>query len=371
MQNTKNMKVFFIIPSLVVGGAERIVALLAHNWSEKENSITIVTYQDQDKDFYKVQSPTKKICIYPTFFSESILKYIQIIARLRNIFIFNKDSYFISFLPKANILCLIASIGLKRRLVICERNIINDPDIDKKQDFFRRALYPFAWKISVQHEEIYNEFVLHFKKVNKEKICITPNPIREIIPNSDYLLPSLIKDKKSKTKLLAIGRFTSVKAFLDLLIIFKSALEKSSELFLTIIGDGPEFELCKKFVDDNKMNDFVYLPGKLNIVDNWLCASDVFVNTSKYEGFPNVIAEALSAGLPVIAFDAPSIKVLIKDTINGFVIPDRSISLFADKILYLVNNPIVRKKMGLEGKKFSCKYSLDSINKIWFEKVLI
>lgn len=362
----------FILPSLVVGGAERVVTELAHTWISMGHSVEIITFQGLKKDFYVIKTPVIRTVLPFSRKKNPIVNYFCILLELRKIFKRNKNSYFISFLPKSNILSLIATIGIKSKITVCERNIINDPDIDFKQHILRKILYPHAWKVSVQHQEIKDELITSIPSLLPTKIFITPNPVRilDITKSIDFSNIFHQYSKNSNIIIMAIGRFTSVKSFKDLLILFNKAYIKNNLLRLIIIGEGPEHADCQKFILDNQLENSIYLPGQLSPVDPWLSSADIFVNVSKYEGFPNVIAEALSIGLPVVAYDAPSIKILVKNNDNGYVIPERSEKLFIEKLLLLADNHSLRKKLGNEGKSISLKYSMDSINHIWFDEVL-
>jgi glycosyltransferase involved in cell wall biosynthesis len=171
--------------------------------------------------------------------------------------------------------------------------------------------------------------------------------------------------------MIGVGRFTPVKAFKDLIYTFSLVNKKNTNIRLAILGEGPEYEECEKIIRELSLREFIALPGVVKNMSSWYAAADLFVTTTYYEGFPNALSESLSAGLPAIAFNAPSISVLIKSGINGFVIEDRSKEKMAEKILFLLDNPDIYKQMSKEAEKISDIYSFENINKIWFEKVFI
>lgn len=367
------MKIVFILPSLVIGGAERVAIELAKYWIKKGHLVTIITFQKQRKDFYQVPNEISRIVLPKKNSNCSLISYFKIIIEIRQFMKNMKDAFYISFLPKANIISLIASLGLKIKIIVSERNIIADPDIDKKQHLLRKLLYPLASKVSVQHSEIKEELLNIYPKIKESSVVITPNPVRIFSLSNNINLFNFFNsyNKAEDTICMAAGRFTTVKAFYELLEIFNSAFIINNSLKLILIGDGPELQKCKDYVRINSLTHVVYLPGKINPIDDLFFCADIFLNTSKYEGFPNVIAEALSVGLPVIAYDAPSIKVLVKNDINGFVIQKRSKQDFINHLLLLSTNNELRKQMSQNAKNIIDSFNIESISNIWFQEVFL
>ena len=214
--------------------------------------------------------------------------------------------FIISFLPKTNILTLSASLFTGYKVIVCERNIINDPDIDSRQHFIRGLFYRLSYKITVQHSEIFNELLETYPFLKKKKVLVTPNPVNAFKASSTGEIKSIFPDYSSKDHLLiGVGRFTPTKAFKDLIHVFTLLHTNNESIKLVIFGEGPEYAECKDLVHEMNLERYVALPGQTGDINSWFAVSDAFVTTTYYEGFPNALAEALSAGLPSIAFDSP------------------------------------------------------------------
>ncbi|MDR2409868.1 MAG: glycosyltransferase [Bacteroidales bacterium] len=368
------MKLFFIIPSLGFGGAERVLLELAGNWTIS-HSIYILTLTNKEDDFYDIPENVIRYKVSSEndkwYDLRGVLKLILQIIKIINTI---KPDFIVSFLLKANFFSLLAGFFVRRRIIICERNIILDPNISKHHKLLRKCLYPYAYKITVQHEQIYHEFIESHPAIPPDKVFITPNPIKKFTRDSQNSvdLHSFFGDFTDRDKLMiGVGRFTPVKAFKDLIYTFSLINMKKTNVRLAILGEGSEYAECKELLRKLSLEKVIVLPGTVKNINSWYAAADLFVTTTYYEGFPNALAESLAAGLPAIAFDAPSISVLIKDGINGFVIGDRSKEKMAEKTVFILDNPDVYERMSKEAEKISDIYSFDNINKIWFDKVFI
>jgi glycosyltransferase involved in cell wall biosynthesis len=152
--------------------------------------------------------------------------------------------------------------------------------------------------------------------------------------------------------------------------MFSLLQRETKKVKLVICGDGEELKECKTLAKKLEINDSVFFPGNVRDINKYYAVSDIFVTTTLFEGFPNAVTEALSAGIPVVAFDAPSIAAFIQDDCNGYVIKDRDHKEMARKIAALINDDVLYKKLSLNAVDICDKYSMENINAIWMEKVL-
>jgi glycosyltransferase involved in cell wall biosynthesis len=130
-------------------------------------------------------------------------------------------------------------------------------------------------------------------------------------------------------------------------------------------------ERLQKLVTDLDATDKVVLAGKQFNVEQYYLKSKIFAFTSSSEGFPNVIGEAMSAGLPVVAFDCvagPS--ELIRDNVNGFLIPLFDYQLFSEKLEELMDNEQLREKFGAAAGISIKQFSVESIGEKFYSFLL-
>jgi len=149
-----------------------------------------------------------------------------------------------------------------------------------------------------------------------------------------------------------LGRLVKQKAqeyFIDLAFILK---EKNIPFKIVIGGDGKRKQDLQAYAKSKNVDDKIIWVGFVNNVKQFMKSIDVFVLTSHWEGFGYVLAEAMVAKKPVIAFNVSSNPELIKDKVNGYLIEPYNISKVAEQIIFIKNNPEKAKELGENGRHF-------------------
>ncbi|MCL2597355.1 MAG: glycosyltransferase family 4 protein [Paludibacter sp.] len=187
-----------------------------------------------------------------------------------------------------------------------------------------------------------------------------------VIPNPSFLKPKVTEYNSESKIAVSVGRLYYQKGY-DMLL---QAWEKVSLMFpdwqLHIYGQGKEEENLKKIISENNLQKSVMLKGLSNDIADVYADSSFLVLSSRYEGFPLVIIEAMTCGLPVVAFDCefgPS--SIITNYKNGILVPPENINCLAEKIIELIENEQLRKKMSIAAKENSKKYELGIIMQQW------
>jgi glycosyltransferase involved in cell wall biosynthesis len=189
------------------------------------------------------------------------------------------------------------------------------------------------------------------------------HPVVKVIPNGLVFHPelSLHHQNNSKTIIFA-GRFSLLKNIDALFSIWSMVYASKPDWALHVYGDG-----------EDKYH-YTYLDGQQNIhlhtattqIFEKYCESSFLVLTSHHESFGLVLIEAMSCGLPVIAFDCPNgPRDIITDGEDGFLIPMGNNAMFAERIIYLMEHPEERLRMGRNALKKSQKYSMEHIVEQW------
>jgi glycosyltransferase involved in cell wall biosynthesis len=181
------------------------------------------------------------------------------------------------------------------------------------------------------------------------------------IPPQDA--PSAAHDAK---RLVAAGRLTSQKGFDLLLKAFAIVRARHPDWTLTIFGAGPWHKRLTDQRDTLGLTGAVHLPGVSRNLDRELAASSIFVLSSRFEGLPMVLLEAMSTGLPVVAFDCPTGPAeVIEHGVTGLIVPPKDVNGLATALAELIEDPDRRRAMGAAAFESSRRYFMPSIRDSW------
>jgi glycosyltransferase involved in cell wall biosynthesis len=188
----------------------------------------------------------------------------------------------------------------------------------------------------------------------------------EVIPNPLSFSSEETAGLNNK-KALAVGRLAYEKGFDMLIEAWKMVVEKHPDWELFIFGSGNQKETLLRKIEENRLTDRVKLHEPVTDIQNVYPAYSMFVFPSRYlEALPMVLLEAMSFGLPIVAFDAPcGPKDLIDNGKNGFLIETGDVKRLSDKIIDLIESDELRKTMGKAAKTFSSNFHIEKIMDRW------
>ena len=191
------------------------------------------------------------------------------------------------------------------------------------------------------------------------------------IPNAIESIPKT-KSTLTNEHLISVGRLSPEKGYLDLLKIYKDLKKKKCKWHLDIVGDGNERKKLENYIKENKLEEDVTLHGFKNSkeIDKLMQKSSIYIMTSYTESFGIVLLEAMSNGLPCLAFDsAEGAKEVITSGRDGYLIKHRNFKAMEKIILDLIKNIDARKELGKNGRKKVKEYMSDNICISW-EKIM-
>lgn len=190
----------------------------------------------------------------------------------------------------------------------------------------------------------------------------------EVIPNPISFIPEEISSCKSK-RAIAVGRLAYEKGFDQLIEIWKTVYEKHPDWELFIFGGGDQKEKLQELILQSGLSDAVKIYEPVKDIHAQFLKSSMMLFPSRYlEALPMVLLEAMSCGLPLVAFDAPcGPKDIITDGENGFLIQSGDIDTFSHKVCQLIESEELRKNMGKQARKASFDYSEDKIMQQWVD----
>ena len=188
------------------------------------------------------------------------------------------------------------------------------------------------------------------------------------IPNG---LPWPVAEPAALTNkvVVAAGRLEEQKAFHRLVEAYAPVVEARPDWRLDIYGKGPQRRQLQQQIDRLGVNDQVTLRGYSTSMPDVLANASVYAMTSIFEGFPMVLLEAMSHGLPMVSYDCPTGPAeLIRDGTNGRLVPDGDSGAFTGALLQLIDDPQARRRMGEAAWRDVHEYEMPRIVERW-EKV--
>ncbi len=352
------MKIMFVLAGLGAGGAERVVALISGEMIRRGYSVFVVSFDAADDPIYHAFHPQVEIVrLAIPAGGGSVLRGLQAsyrrTAALRRLLKQHRPDAVLSFLTKINVLSVAASAGLDIPVVISERN---NPAMQRAHPFWANA-----WRIAASRA---SAIVLQTDAIK----ALYPASIRSravVIPNP-VIPPAKDSELHDGFALTAVGRLEWQKGF-DLLIkAFSAVAPDNPNWTLTIWGEGAERSKLQSIVDQSGHADRITLAGNSQSPADWLEKASIFVLSSRYEGFPNVLLEAMSAGLPAISFRCDfGPEEIIDDGVSGLLVEPENIQKLAEALTKLMKNEELRNRLGIAAKKGAERYGIFPIVSKW------
>ena len=331
-------RICLVIHSLSIGGMERVMSLLANNFAEREDTeVHLVLIGIKREVHYPVDS---SVHIHRPDFtfknSRRTFDTLRTMSFIRSEVKSIEPDTVLSFGEMWNNMVLLSLYGLRFPIYISERSQPGK-NLGRLHNFLRNKLYPAAAGYIAQTEKA-KQICLGNKWNGNVKVI--GNPIRRVEKN-----PAV----KKENIILTVGRLIKTKHFDHLIEIF-SEIDHSAWKLMIVGGDAKKLKLSEELqqkVEELKMGDRILLEGQQKDVDSYYSKSKLFAFTSSSEGFPNAIGEALSAGLPVVAYDCEAgPSDMISDGENGYLVPLFDKEKFRNKLHQLMENDELRERFG-------------------------
>ena len=203
---------------------------------------------------------------------------------------------------------------------------------------------------------------------SKDKECYDkylPSEHTIIIPNPVVLSEKFVSPLDCKTA-IAVGRIQHQKGFDTLVDVFKNVHEKHPDWKVNIYGNGNLRADLEKQIADSLLAGVVNLMGCSNEIYKKLRESAFYIMSSRFEGFPMVLIEAQSQGVPAVSFDCPNgPSDIIQNGVNGLLVENQNKKALYDGICYMIEHPEKRKIMGMAALENVEQYGSVVICDVW------
>lgn len=375
------MKIVYCLPQIYnPGGIERITTIKANYFAEVMKwEVVIITAQQNGKPvFYTLASSVSVIDLnidYEKMNSLNLIRRFMYKKKLQRIhkrklteLLFSlKADIVVSTLGNDSEFLPIISDGSKKILEFhfCRKHKRIMADTFHYSLFTKLAFYFRCW----QEEHIIIPKFDQFVVLTQED----KNRWKELIPSVINIPNILPYEKEGKAQLnnkivIAVGRYDAQKRFDRIIDIWNKIAKKHPDWILNIFGQGPDKDKLQKQIDILNLHNKIILRGTSRNMKEHYMSSSIFVMTSAYEGLPMTLLEATGLGLPSVCFNFPCGPMdVIVNGVNGFIVEDDDISMFANQLDLLMSDDIKRIKMGENAYVMSEKFSHDKIMKSWVD----
>lgn len=358
------MRLMMLIHSLGPGGAEKVLVQLANGLVARGDEVTInILGSRSDACIYPLDPRVRLVHLglnrqpHHKGVVWTIMQSLKLVRGVRQFISSAKPELLIAFITKTNIFALLATVGTGLPVIISERC---DPSITPLGRIWRVArqiTYPFASALVVQSREVHEWFPPWIRR-----ICwVIPNPILKPIR-----IHSAPTTRHMAHRVIAVGRLDYQKGFDILLAAFEQVATRFPDWSLEIWGEGPLREELETQRNRLRLQDRVQFPGITHDIQARYAEADIFVLSSRFEGFPNALCEAMASNLPVVATSCSgAVRDIIRNGDNGILVPVEDAAALANALSLLIPNHSLQTSLGSQAGKVVNKFSLDFVLDHW------
>jgi len=330
----KKKRIVFLLPSMRGGGSEKVISLILNYIDKNQFEPILLLLQKEGTYLYDLPEDLKIVDLNVTKARYAVFKIFKVLKCLR-------PDIIMSTLGHINILLALMKpfLANKMRFIARESSIVSVNNQNSKYprifDFLYKKVFNRFETIIAQSYYMRNDLIDNYD-VNPSKIKVIYNPL-DILKIQKLAEENCEYVNNTKFNLLIVGRLSVEKNHREILKIMK-ILPK--EYYLTIVGDG---SLKKELINQV---DFLEIKDKVTFVNfdknpyKYMKKADTVVSMSFYEGFPNVLIEALACGTPVVAYNGKGgTAEIVQDGVNGYLIEFGNINQFVESIIKIKQNP--------------------------------
>ncbi|KMQ69021.1 glycosyl transferase family 1 [Chryseobacterium sp. FH2] len=324
----KKISVIFILPDLETGGAERIVTTIANHLSRDRFEPKILLLRKEGGYLSFLKNDVEIIDVNRERIRHSLKPILREIYRRK------PDIVFSGFGEVNAYLSLFIKLFPKTKFIARETNVVTQHVTRKEIKFFYN-FYNNYQRIIAQSDDMKKDLINNFN-IRQSKIVKINNPV-----DFDFIESKLAASTKPESfkynykNVVAIGNLSARKGFDNLLKVFSRL--KNENIILHILGDGKDREILHQMKDFLDLKQVIF-HGRQENPYQFLKYADLFILSSRYEGFPNVLLEAGACGTYSLANNCPGgINEIIQDKTNGEISDIENHEDFAQKIMNILH----------------------------------
>ena len=354
------LRVIQVIPSLLKGGAERLVLDICHELKSMGHEVLLINFRPDSAYDFMLEGINREVIpsrVVPSITGKWDVDVEHLNERIRE---FAPDVIH-SHLFESEI--VLSKVDLNNTITVAHFHD-NMPQLSKS--------FPISKQIIARRYER-RHMLSCYKTRNTKFVTIsddTYNFARNNLPVQHKvikLLNAVNLDRfdapfasHEEFRMVMIGSLVEKKGQQLAIEVALELKNRGIDCHLDLLGDGPLRNDLEAFVQKNDLSTFVHFHGNVDHPEDYLKLASIYLHTAKYEPFGLVIIEAMAASLPVVCTDGIGNRVLIENEKNGFLVPERSAKQIADHVERLKSDEFERRTIALSGKSFSRKFDISN-----------
>lgn len=362
------MKIVLFTNSLEGGGAERAAATLANFWAGQGWEVTLLTLSSQDADFYRLDARVGRIALHLSDESGNVLQALwhnlRRVKALRRTLLQLQPDVALSLMSTPNVLLAFAARGLPGLAAIgSEHDYPPHAPLGSIWTALRSAMYGRLAAVVALTQETARWLG---SNSSARRIAVIPNATVWPLPKQAPSISPASLVPAARKVLLAVGRLTTVKNFNVLIEAFSSLAIDHGDWDLVILGEGPQRAALEAAIGARGLDRRILMPGIAGNVGDWYELANLYVMTSRSEGFPNTLAEALAHGLPAVSVDCDTgPRDIVRHEIDGLLVPPEDSPALVAALDRLMGDADLRAAMGARAVDARQRFSVEHVSSRW------
>lgn len=348
-------RIVIVQAGLGAGGTEKVVSKLAAHLDSQGHQVTILSIVGRESEsFYTISDRVHLRTMEAETSRTATRSTLSRILWLRRVLRETHGELVISFLTKINIQVAVASIGLHVRRIASERN-----------NFKRQQMHPL-WRLLMPVALATADASVMLTHASRSALPRWARGNAVVIHNAAATQPPEPIKSAPPQRLIAVGRLTEQKGFDVLIRAIQLARQQVSDMTLTIYGDGEDRDALVALAEDLGQGDAISFPGKSQTPHGWMKGGGIFVLSSRYEGFANVLVEAMSAGFAVVSTDCDwGPAEIVTDGESGLLVRPEDAESLASVLVRVWNDGPLRTRLSLGARARTTQFTEERILREW------
>lgn len=336
------------------------MSIMANHWAERGWKVTLLTYDDGvEPPAYGLNAAVDHRHLGIEGASSGVMQAVRSnwkrLLVLRRAIRESAPDAVVSFLDVANVRTILATFGLDVPVMVSERI---DP-FHHRIGAAWRALRRWSYRYATSVVTLTPDALRYFPAAVRRRGTVIPNPV-SLTPD-----PRLTRAADRKKVVAAMGRLVHQKGFDRLIAAFSMVAVNHPGWSLTIWGEGEDRQMLEAQRDLLGLHGRVALPGWTPDPFAEFQMAGLFVMSSRYEGFPNALCEAMACGAPVVSFDCPGPRHIVRDGVDGVLVPEGDVEKLAASMEQLMGDPAERDRLAANGVQVTERFGKDKVMTLW------